>query len=120
MEFFDRQDFSKHWPHREIIKEISGAENNGNHSQKQSNSDPALCFPTFPQQEPPRLMKKSGLQPCRAPVNAEGDENDSNTGVQRENVSARSRTNWEGVNLSACFLSFTLLVLSFSTWHLCL
>ena len=54
------------------------------------------------------------------PVNANENENDSSMGVERSNLSGRSRTDWAGVNLSACFLLFTMLILSFSTYPLSL
>lgn len=62
--------------------------------------------------------EETGFTPYRVPVNAKGEENDSNIGVQRGDVSARPRTSWGGVNLRACFLLFTVRVLSCSTWHL--
>lgn len=124
-EFFDRQHFSKHWSHGEITKEILGGKNSGNHSEKESNMDLTLCFLLcwknwYHPQKIPRLMRKKWASPLEGSSNATENEKDSNMWVQTRNVSARSRRNWKGVNLSACFLLFTMLVLSFSTYHLSL
>lgn len=45
--FLDRQHFSKHWPHGEIIQELLGDENNGNQSlreRKHHGSFPMFVF----------------------------------------------------------------------------